>query len=217
MADMLEEALVQLGISYRPEMLGQLRRHVSEIQLFNPAYKLVADSSEDIWPRHVFDSLAAYGTIQKLAGGKRLEIADLGSGAGFPGVPLAIVLPEHHFTLVERMARRVGFLRNVLAGTGLYGSVGLLQADVKQVKEKFDLVVMRAFHPLVDIAAESMNLLNPGGSILAYKGTEEYLADELQALEHAYPEQFEAKTIDVKVPYLEGRRTLCLIKRKSIG
>lgn len=211
MADILRSSLKQMDILFTDAMIGQLERHLEEIRLFNPSYKLVSDPYNTWITRHVLDSLSGYHVIRDEAR-QDFSVADLGSGAGFPGVPLAIMMPDIRFTLVERMGRRAGFLKNVLATTGLYNRTSLIFSDVRQVNEKFDMVVMRAFHPLYDIAAISSALLTPNGSILAYKATDAYLNDELDELERRLPGKFKAQIIEVAVPGLKGQRKLCLLK-----
>ncbi|MDD2231347.1 MAG: 16S rRNA (guanine(527)-N(7))-methyltransferase RsmG [Sphaerochaetaceae bacterium] len=217
MADFFPQALDEMNIPYDQKMIAQLERHVSEIELFNPVYKLVTG---DIRVRHVLDSLSGYHEIRKIKGlcpSDSFTVADLGSGAGFPGIPLAIVMPDVHFTLVERMGRRAGFLRNVIAATGLSGRVDLIESDIKEVKRKFNLVVMRAFHPLCNIASEASALLAAGGSILAWKTTEDYLDHELAELEQKFPGRFSSSVTPVSVPGLDRPQKLCrLCLRQSV-
>ena len=96
------------------EIIDLLDRYIKEIELFNPAYGLVgaADSSELVI-KHILDSLAPLGIISRMldrSAACRTQIADAGSGAGLPGIPLAIVLKDINFTLIEKMGRRAGFL-----------------------------------------------------------------------------------------------------------
>ncbi|MDR2054179.1 MAG: class I SAM-dependent methyltransferase, partial [Treponema sp.] len=100
-----------------------LEKYIAEIELFNEAYGLVsARGRGELVTRHILDSLAPLGIIARaLAGIEAPAIADAGSGAGLPGIPLAICLPSARVTLIERMGRRAGFLRNTLAILGLPG------------------------------------------------------------------------------------------------
>ena len=88
-----------------------LQKYLDEILLFNPVLKLVGEKDrEEIIYRHILDSASSYPVFSSLTK-KGDKIADLGSGAGLPGVVLAILFPDRNFTLIDRMTRRIGFLR----------------------------------------------------------------------------------------------------------
>jgi 16S rRNA (guanine527-N7)-methyltransferase len=183
----------------RDSILSLLVRYIEEIERFNPAYGLVAVKSRgELISRHILDSLAPLGIIVKLleeagkppaAGGAGVDgvgaprIADLGSGAGLPGIPLAIALPGVRFTLIERMGRRAGFLRN---------SIAVLALDNAEVEEleaeragpgRFDLVCFRAFRPLdAPLLNAVFRLLAPGGIAAAYKGRRTAVEAEMAGL-----------------------------------
>lgn len=217
----IKAALAELDSPSDDFTISRLRAFVKELERFNPALKLVGDRGDDIWTRHVFDSLSGVRTLRSIhemrqASGFNggLRIADLGSGAGFPGIPLAIALPGFSFTLVERMERRCGFLRNALAMTGLE-DVNLIAADIREAKDKFDGVVMRAFHPLPDIIKPAAALLEPDGFLLAYRATSEYIENEIEAVEKLCPDRFSFEVISVAVPGLPEERRLCLVTCKG--
>ena len=103
-----------------------LQKYIEEIELFNQAYGLVKVKDRDeLIVKHILDSLAPLELITQLLKKSTCislepwQIADVGSGAGFPGIPLAAHLPSAEFTLIERMGRRAGFLRNCIAVLGL--------------------------------------------------------------------------------------------------
>ncbi|MDR1058118.1 MAG: class I SAM-dependent methyltransferase, partial [Treponema sp.] len=105
-------------ISRKERIFFSLETYIAEIELFNPAYGLVgAGDRRELVIKHILDSLAPLGIIHRLLSAfpSPYNIADAGSGAGLPGIPLAICLPDVSFTLIERMGRRAGFLRNTLA------------------------------------------------------------------------------------------------------
>ncbi len=147
-AALIEEGLEAMHLSFSSEQMQQLQRYIAEVELFNPVYKLVGAEGNDLVIRHIFDSLSAVGKISELA--RKYEspsFADLGSGgAGLPGgIPLSIALKDYSFTLVERMERRVNFLRNALVATGLFPRVQIISQDLKQVRQKFDVITFRLF------------------------------------------------------------------------
>jgi len=121
--DLFTEGLLQLCRSdpdiekiiapRRGEIIALLAGFIAEIMTHNPVLSLVGTNQpEELVIRHVFDSLAPLGIISRKCDVSR--IADVGSGAGLPGIPLAIALPDSEFTLIERKGRRSGFLRNTL-------------------------------------------------------------------------------------------------------
>jgi len=197
------------------EIISLLERYKNEIELFNSAYGLVgtADSNELV-TRHILDSLAPLGIIHRLLGGgaavtDRPKIADAGSGAGLPGVPLAIAMPNCDFTLIERMGRRAGFLCNTSAILAL-SNITIEEGELEKTqKGRFDLVTFRAFKPLDPKLLKTLfNVCAKGGVIAAYKGRLEKTEQEMEPLENAC--QWEA--IPYSVPFLEEERHLLVIR-----
>ena len=145
--DLLLEGAEKLKLDLTSLQRERLERYISEIELFNPIYKLVSYQDRDeLIIRHILDSLAGVKVFEALEGS---SIADLGTGAGFPGVVLAIML-DRPIVLVERMKRRVDFLKNVILRCNLK-NVRIVSKDVSEVEERFDIVTCRAFHPIFDI------------------------------------------------------------------
>ena len=207
--NLLAKGLERLSIQFSLKQLGQLETMVDEIMLFNPTYKLVGDKDPDeIIIRHVLDSAAAYPAFMShtLPGS---VIADLGSGAGFPGIVLSILMPDRHFVLVERMRRRAQFLSLAIARTGIKNAE-CDERDLKEEKRVFDAVTARAFHPLYDIAEDVLGVIGPSSVSLFYKGQRQNAVSELDVLRGA-GYSFDAEVLDLKVPYLDERRTLCVL------
>jgi 16S rRNA (guanine527-N7)-methyltransferase len=139
-------------------------------------------------------------------------IADAGSGAGLPGIPLAIVLNNHPFTLIERMGRRSGFLRNTIAVLGLE-NVEVEQSGVEQAKAgRFTLVTFRAFRPLEPAMIKALfRLLTPQGVLAAYKARNEKIQEEMTPIKGLVG-SWEA--IETPVPFLEEERRLVVIRQR---
>jgi 16S rRNA (guanine527-N7)-methyltransferase len=190
-----------------------LETYLAEIELFNPAYGLVgAKDRRELVVKHILDSLAPLGIIQRLLRASPLprRIADAGSGAGLPGIPLAICLPDLSFTLIERMGRRAGFLRNVQAVLGL-SNVTVEEKEVEKAEpERYTLVTFRAFRPLEPRTIRSLfRLCAPDGFLAAYKGRREKIEAEMAAAGKAAG-PWEA--IPCPVPFLAEERQLVVIK-----
>lgn len=202
--------------------------YINELVLFNSAYNLVNTNERDeIIVRHILDSLAATEQIKALAceraaplGKDAVAIADIGSGGGLPGIPLAAALPQYNFVLVERMSKRCAFLENAAAILGLKNvAVKNLELE-KTPAASFDIATFRAFRPLDNKMLKSLlAVIKPGGFLAAYKARREKILEEMGAL--GYAEQ-DYKTIPLTVPFLtdtnsgdDRERNLVVISKKS--
>jgi len=197
------------------EIIALLAKYVAEIQLFNPAYGLVGtNDTEELIIKHILDSLAPLGIIHRLLAqaddGTAARIADVGSGAGLPGIPLAICLPQCSVTLIERMGRRAGFLWNAKARLGL-SNITVEEGELERTAPgNFPLVAFRAFKPLEPKLLASLFRVCAGGGVLAaYKGRSEKVAQEMAPLEKLCG-SWEA--IPCAVPFLDEERNLLVIK-----
>ena len=135
-----------------------------------------------IWDRHILNSVAV---AELLAAGER--VADIGSGAGLPGIPLAMARPDLRMTLIEPLLRRSEFLREVIDELGIEATVVRGRAEEATVRERvgeMDAVVSRAVAPLDKLTRWSLPLLRPGGRMLAIKGerAEEEIRDHRRVM-----------------------------------
>ena len=201
----------------------KLDKYINEIILFNSAYNLTNTSDYDeIVVNHILDSLAPYKIFLELSkefNAENFKIADIGSGGGLPGIPLAVVFPEFYFTLVERMDKRCAFLENCAAICGLK-NVSVLKKEAEKVpSESFDISTFRAFRPLDEKMTKTLLALTKKGGILAaYKAKSESIAKEMEEIKSLGLE-FSVKKLFV--PYLtenssgkdERERNLVIIKK----
>ena len=131
------------------------------------------------------------------------EIADAGSGAGFPGIPLAMVFPDFKFTLIERMSKRCAFLENCIAVLRLKNATVRNVEVEKAPAAGFDLVVFRAFRPLDQkMTTTLLKLVRPatGGALAAWKGRADKISEEMSALTNLITDW---QMLPVTVPFLE--------------
>ncbi|MDR3338271.1 MAG: 16S rRNA (guanine(527)-N(7))-methyltransferase RsmG [Treponema sp.] len=219
------------------QVVSLLERYIAEIELFNAAYGLVSvKNREELVVRHILDSLSPLGIIARLFTDDRLladgrlltdrrlladdrlggaeaglRIADVGSGAGLPGIPLAICLPGVHFTLIERMGRRAGFLRNTQAVLSL-ANIEIEEEEMEKVPPaRFDAIVFRAFRPLdAPMLKGLFRLLKTGDFLAAYKGRREAIDAEMAATE-SEPAGRSWKALSCPVPFLKEERHLVVI------
>ncbi|MFM2024733.1 MAG: hypothetical protein RLZZ56_746 [Actinomycetota bacterium] len=125
-----------------------------------------------LWSRHILNSAVV---AELVAPGK--TVCDIGSGAGLPGIPMAIVLPETRFTLIEPMERRSDWLVSVVEELGLT-NVEVLRARAEEVGEAFDIATARAVSALPKLLRMCVPLVRHGGEILALKGSK--AAEEIE-------------------------------------
>ena len=219
MIDMIE-GLKKCGIpeSIAEALAAKMEAYIKEIILFNSAYNLTNTSNRDeLVVRHIFDSLVAWPKIAELAGGP-VVLADIGSGGGLPGIPLAAafsLLPEFNdvrFDLVERMEKRCAFLENCAAILGLK-NVTVVNSEAEHLpQEAYNLITFRAFRPLDKKMAKTLlRIVKPQGYLCAYKAKLENIKEEMSAITSLVPD-YEVQPLHV--PGLEdSERNLVLIKK----
>lgn len=172
-------------------------------------------AGDELVVKHVLDSLAALPALWSL-GLSLARIADLGSGAGLPGIPLAVFLPGSRVFLVERMERRLLFLENQKARLGL-SNVEIVRSEAERAPGTYDLVTFRAFRPFPELRLfrSVMKLVAPGGAIAAYKGRQDKARAELAALSGdpaLGPRAARAEILPLAVPFLEEERCLVVLR-----
>ncbi|MDR0410850.1 MAG: 16S rRNA (guanine(527)-N(7))-methyltransferase RsmG [Treponema sp.] len=201
--DKLTKGIERLGIDKR--ILPLLKKYIEEIELFNPVYKLIrARGRDELVVKHILDSLSGATLISHYSGSL---IADLGSGAGLPGIPLAIALADKMFTLIERNGRRAGFLRDVQAVLRLPNVVIEEREAEISTPGVFDIVTFRAFSPICPESLKIMRrLLKPCGIVMAYKGRRDVIFNEMSAVEAEW------EIIPIQPPFLNEERHIVLIK-----
>ena len=169
---LLTEGAAAMGIPMTEGQAGQFEAYHDMLVAANACMNLtrVPDDPREAVDRNYLDCIAP------LAGGfpAARTAADVGSGAGFPGVPLAIMLPDTRFTLIDALARRVEFLREVIDRLGLNAEALHLRAEdaARQgaLRERFDLTVARAVAPMNVLCEYMLPLTRVGGHMLALKG-----------------------------------------------
>jgi len=205
---LLEQGLAQLNLPADPTLVERLTIYLSELTLWNRRLGLVKAEGDELLIRHLLDSLAGLAAIRSLP---HATIADVGSGAGFPGIPLAIFLDDGRFTLIERSGRSASFLRSAVLLCDLKGRAEVAEVDLARVDRRFQLVTFRALAPLPAMIAGLLRITAEGGAIVAYKGRRSVVDEELAALAKGPASFKEVRVVPVEVPFLEEERNLVVI------
>ena len=199
----IEAGLVKMGLPGDDAKLKMLDRYIREIELWNPRYGLVNAEGEELEVRHILDSLAAVPLLQRI---NPISVADIGSGAGLPGIPLAIFLPDVSFDLVERSGRRVSFLRNAVLALGLK-NVHIREIALEELEEQYNVITFRGFSPFNrELMVYLERIMTEQGTIVAYKGKKKLIREEISRLDK--PLQDALEILNVEVPFLKEERHL---------
>jgi len=200
----LRDGLAGLSLELEPAQVGALLALVTELADWNTRVNLTAISDPaEVVDKHLLDSLAVLPFI------KGLLVADVGTGAGFPGLPLAIADLDRRYTLVESTGKKATFVRHVAAVLQL-PNVDVVQGRAEALKPKkpFDSVIARALGSLAEFVRMAGHLAGRGGCLLAMKGKVPEV--ELKAL----PAGWKALAVhQIRVPGLDAERCLVEIVR----
>ena len=224
---LVSEGLQSLGIQGNTGFEAKLERYITAIEAWNPAYGLVGATGDELVIKHILDSLAPLGLINQLLAsssghnhtgqtpsqeGQISTLADLGTGAGLPGIPLALARPDIDVALVDRMTRRIRFLEAMQAELPL-PNVTIIEEQVERAKGSYDLVTFRAFRPFErKLFKKVFSICAPGGHVVAYKGKAGKAEAELEAITGLFAD---AKIVPLQVPFLDDER--CLVIMRPVG
>ncbi|MBU1356014.1 MAG: 16S rRNA (guanine(527)-N(7))-methyltransferase RsmG [Candidatus Edwardsbacteria bacterium] len=171
----MRQAVQTLGVTLSEEQIEKLSRFHTLVQEWNTKVNLISRRDIDnLLANHTMDSLSAIPVL--IAGGSTLEVMDLGSGGGFPGIPLKICLPEIKLTCLEATQKKARFIELAIAELGLSGVVVIakhsqaVQKDIALLN-RYDFVTARAVAELKELVKISFPFLKVGGKLLAYKSS----------------------------------------------
>lgn len=203
-ATRLSAGLAKLGLTLAPAQVAALTTFVAELADWNTRMNLTAITDPaEVVDKHLLDSLAVLPWL------KGHSVADVGSGAGFPGLPLAVADPERRYALIESTGKKVKFLRHVVERLELPNVDVLLgRAEALKPSQPFDSVISRALGPLSDFVRVAGHLAGRRGRLLAMKG--KVPEEELKAL----PPGWKALAVHpIRVPGLDAERCLVELAR----
>jgi 16S rRNA (guanine527-N7)-methyltransferase len=195
-----------LGIALTERDATRLEQLLDELERWNRAYNLTSITKrEDMITHHLLDSLTLHGLLQ----GTR--IADVGTGAGFPGLPLAVLNPERRFTLIDSAGKKIRFVSHVAHALELTNVEGIhARVESLHPEQPFDTVVARAFASLPDMLEKVASLTGPRSQVLAMKG--KWPREEVAAIPQGW---VAARSRDLSVPGLDEARCVIVLTRAA--
>lgn len=212
----MKKAAIAYGLPLTEKQLAQFTRYYELLIAWNEKMNLTAiTEAKDVAIKHMVDSISAYDPAL-FAGPVR--VIDVGTGAGFPGLPLKIFCPEMQLTLMDSLNKRVNFLQTVVNELGLT-DVECVHARAeegarnKKYREQFDLAVSRAVARLPILCEYCLPFVKKGGHFLALKGRA--YAEEVQEAEKAIKVLggSHAEMREVHLPELEDKRAIIVITK----
>lgn len=196
----LDDGLAEAGLALGEETRQKLLDYLALLQKWNKVHNLTAvRDPEEMVTLHLLDSLSVLPHI------KARRLLDVGSGAGLPGIPLALCLPGLQVTVMDSSHKKASFMRQAKAELGI-SNLEVMCGRVEQYRPEalFDIVISRAFSDLAEFVGLTKHLCAPDGSWLAMKGVYPY--DELAQLKME-PSQ----VVPLTVPGLQAQRHLVFL------
>lgn len=201
-ADQLQRGLIALGLTLGRDVQRRLLEYIALIEKWNRVYNLTAiREPEKMVSHHLLDSLAVAPHLHA----KRL--LDVGSGAGLPGIPLALANPDMQVTLLDSNHKKSAFLNQAAIELKLENAeVCGERVESWQTQNRFDVIISRAFSDVGEFVRVTRHLLAPGGTFAAMKGLYPY--DEIDKLP---PDCNLRQVLPLAIPGLDGARHLVLL------
>ncbi len=201
MKKLAQETQALLNIELSPWQLSTVTHYMRELEKWNERYSLTAiHSPEKVRVKHFLDSFSCYRMMKNTAPSR---VIDVGTGAGFPGIPLKILFPNIHLTLVDSVKKKTDFCQHIIQELGLggveviHGRAERLGKDEKH-RESYDWAIARAVAQLSELSEYLLPFVKVGGRMLAMKGDSgpaeaqaaveaiELLGGRLRHLEHLH-------------------------------
>ncbi len=207
--ELLNNGLKELGIPCSDDQINSFMTYLSELKKWNRAYNLTGlKTDEDIVIKHFLDSLIYLRAIPE----GKLKLADAGTGAGFPGIPLKIVRPEMEVTLIESSRKKTAFLRHVIRLLKLKGIEVLdqrLERLGKGYEKSFDVMASRAAFSISDFLSMACPYLKAGGLLVLNKGPR--VSEELKEIGGSRSADNVKAVLKLKLPITNDERNLVVL------
>lgn len=201
MNSLIVDGLNELGYENDVLLIEKLEIYLATLKKWNKVYNLTAiNEDSEIITKHFFDSLSVNGFIQNSQ-----RILDVGTGAGFPGLILALFNPEKSFVLVDGVSKKISFLQEMIGKLNLKNVMAVhIKVEEYKVTEQFDIIISRAFAEIKKMIKLTKHLIKVNGKFIAMKGPD--VMNELDDLNLPFV------NYDVMVPFLQGTRKIIEIK-----
>ncbi|MDI9547307.1 MAG: 16S rRNA (guanine(527)-N(7))-methyltransferase RsmG [Chloroflexota bacterium] len=221
---LLRQGALELGLELSDAQLAQFQLYYHELVRWNDRFNLTAITGyADVQTKHFLDSLAALPLAaqelgESLPPTRPLHLVDVGSGAGFPGIPLKIAAPRLKVTLMDGTGKKVRFLGELISTLGL-NNAGVVHGRAEELgrttahRGQYDLVAARAVAPLNTLVEYLLPLVRRGGLAVVYKGgnAPQEFVDARKAIETLGGDT--VRFAPVEVPFLDEMRYVLLIKK----
>ena len=202
MNSLISEGLDELGYENDPLLIEKLEIYLATLKKWNRVYNLTAiDEDSEIIVKHFLDSLSVNQYIQHSE-----RILDVGTGAGFPGLILALFNPKKSFVLVDGVSKKISFLQEMIGKLNLKNAIAVhTKVEQYKVAEQFDMIISRAFADIKKMIKLTNHLMKDDGRFIAMKGPD--VMSELDNINLPFVHY------DITVPFLQGTRKIIEIKK----
>jgi len=214
--ELLRQGLTELNITCSEKQTDAFMIYLSELKKWNRAYNLTGiKSDEDIIIKHFIDSLLFVKVMQDT----HLRIADVGTGAGFPGIPVKIIRPETEITLIESSRKKTVFLRHIIRRLKLQG-IDVMQQRIENLdscyKNTYDSIISRATFSIKDFLIAACPYIKDGGNLILNKGPK--ITKEFMELDK-FPDKKKCikDILNLQLPYLKADRSLVVLECKKMS
>jgi 16S rRNA (guanine527-N7)-methyltransferase len=200
----------QLGIALTIEQVNSLFIYLAELKKWNQKMNLTAISDEqDIIIKHALDSLSY---LRGFDPARSQRLLDIGSGAGFPAIPIKIIHPEIEVILVESIKKKASFLRHIIRTLKL-ANIEVIDKRIEDLSKTYheviDIITARAFANMKSVVSTGLPFLKPGGLMVLSRGPKEMLGTK-DLKEHSVTLE---KRLEFSLPYSEYQRALWVFKK----
>lgn len=205
--DLLKKGLVELGYPPDSDQLDAFITYLSELKKWNKTYNLTGlRKDEDIIIKHFLDSLL----YNKVIADSKILLADIGSGAGFPGLPMKIMKPEMELFLIEPSGKKSAFLRHIISELQM-PKVQVIEKRIEDIYKNtalsVDIAVTRALFSIQEFIKKGSGILKPGGRLIMNKGPR--VEDELTSVKHIH-----YQLVPLPLPLTDMKRYMVIVHLK---
>jgi 16S rRNA (guanine527-N7)-methyltransferase len=205
--ELLKDGLVELGLTPSAEQISSFMTYLSELKKWNKVYNLTGlKKDKDIIIKHFFDSLL----YLKVLPDGRITVADIGTGAGFPGIPLKIIRPEIDMYLIEPSRKKSAFLIHMTRRLELK-RIEVIEKSIQEIKVKkelpylVDAAVTRALFSIKDFTKKASLIVKKGGTLILNKGPK--VDEELKMFQNGKYE-----VLPVGIPFSDIKRYIVTVR-----